>query len=90
MMPGATRLPLSTAQPGASTVSPQGSGAVVEYAILGENCSIGENCHVGGTPEETAPASWGLTVLAPNCSLAEGKEVRPGIMLGRNGEEVSK
>ena len=45
---------------------------------------------VGGTPEETAPASWGLTVLAPNCSLAEGKEVRPGIMLGRNGEEVSK
>ena len=65
-------------------------GAVVEYAILGENCSIGENCHVGGTPEETAPASWGLTVLAPNCSLAEGKEVRPGIMLDRNGEEVSK
>ena len=80
------RVSYSVLMPG-TVVKP---GAVVEYAILGENCSIGENCHVGGTPEETAPASWGLTVLAPNCSLAEGKEVRPGIMLDRNGEEVSK
>ena len=80
------RVSYSVLMPG-TVVEP---GAVVEYAILGENCSIGENCHVGGTPEETAPASWGLTVLAPNCSLAEGKEVRPGIMLDRNGEEVSK
>ena len=65
-------------------------GAVVEYAILGENCSIGEGCQVGGTPESTAPAPWGLTVLAPECVLEDGKKVRPGVMLGRNGEEVSK
>ena len=65
-------------------------GAVVEYAILGENCSIGEGCQVGGTPERTAPAPWGLTVLAPECVLEDGKKVRPGVMLGRNGEEVSK
>ena len=65
-------------------------GAVVEYAILGENCSIGEGCQVGGTPESTAPSPWGLTVLAPECVLEDGKEVRPGVMLGRNGEEVSK
>ena len=80
------RVSYSVLMPG-TVVKP---GAVVEYAILGENCSIGENCHVGGTPEETAPDPWGLTVLAPNCSLEAGKEVRPGIMLDRNGEEVSK
>ena len=80
------RVSYSVLMPG-TVVAP---GAVVEYAILGENCRIGENCHVGGTPENTAPDPWGLTVLAPGCALADGKEVRPGIMLGRNGEEVSK
>ena len=64
--------------------------AVVEYAILGENCTIAAGCRVGGTPESTAPAPWGLTVLAPECTLAEGRQVAPGIMLDRNGEEVSK
>ena len=80
------RVSYSVLMPG-TVVAP---GAVVEYAILGENCRIGENCHVGGTPENTAPDPWGLTVLAPGCALADGKEVRPGIMLGRNGEEVAK
>ena len=65
-------------------------GAVVEYAILGEGCKIGAGCQVGGTPESAAPAPWGLTVLAPHCELEAGKRVRPGIMLDRNGEEVSK
>ena len=65
-------------------------GAVVEYAILGEGCHIGRDCHVGGTPEATAPDPWGLTVLAPGCAVESGKRVAPGIMLNRNGEEVSK
>ena len=65
-------------------------GAVVEYAILGEGCKIGPGCRVGGTPEATAPAPWGLTVLAPGCQLPEGKDAKAGIMLNRNGEEVSK
>ena len=65
-------------------------GAVVEYAILGEGCRIGRDCHVGGTPESTAPDPWGLTVLAPGCAVESGKRVAPGIMLNRNGEEVSK
>ena len=65
-------------------------GAVVEYAILGEGCHIGRDCQVGGTPENTAPDSWGLTVLAPGCAVESGKRVVPGIMLNRNGEEVSK
>ena len=64
-------------------------GAVVEYAILGENCKIGPGCHVGGTPENT-PEGWGLTVLAPGCELPEGKDAKAGVMLNRNGEEVSK
>ena len=32
----------------------------------------------------------GLTVLAPGCQLPEGKDAKAGIMLNRNGEEVSK
>ena len=69
------------------TVEP---GAVVEYAILGEGCRIGRNCCLGGTPEETAPDPWGLTVLAPGCVLEDEKRVRPGVMLNKNGEEVSR
>ena len=64
------------------------AGAVVEYAILGEGCTIGEGCHIGGTPD--GGDSWGLTVLAPGCKVEAGKNVAPGIMLDRNGEEVSK
>ena len=67
-----------------------GAGAVVEYAILGEGCRIGRGCRVGGTPENTAPDPWGLTVLAPGCTLESDKRVRPGIMLNKNGEEVSR
>ena len=69
------------------TVEP---GAVVEYAILGEGCRIGRNCRVGGTPENTAPAPWGLTVLAPGCALEDERQARPGAMLNKNGEEVSR
>ena len=64
-------------------------GATVEYAILGgDGCCVGKNCRVGGAPD--GAADWGLTILAPGCCLEEGKEVRPGVMLGANGEEVSR
>jgi glucose-1-phosphate adenylyltransferase len=65
------------------------AGAVVEYAILGENCHIGKDCKIGGTPEESGEG-WGLTVLAPECKVEDGRQVAAGVMLGRNGEEVSK
>ena len=66
-------------------------GAVVEYAILGEGCRVGKNCRVGGSPMAENSDTWGgLTVLAPGCCLEEGREVRPGVMLGKNAEEVSK
>ena len=80
------RISYSVLFPGV-TVEP---GAVVEYAILGEGCRIGRGCRVGGTPENTAPDPWGLTVLAPGCTLESDKRVRPGIMLNKNGEEVSR
>ena len=64
-------------------------GATVEYAILGENCHIGAAAKVGGDPASVTEG-WGLTVLAPECKVEAGRVVRPGIMLGRNGEEVSK
>ena len=69
------------------TVEP---GAVVRYAILGENCHVGKNCHVGATPETVPPEDWGLTVLAPGCQLADGREVPAKTMLDRDGQEVSK
>lgn len=66
-------------------------GAVVEYAILGEDCRIGRNCRVGGAPERMAEGgTWGLTVLAPGCQLEAERQVAPGTMLDRSGEEVSK
>ena len=63
-------------------------GAVVEYAILGESCVVGENCHIGSEPGSSE--KWGLTVLAPNCQVEDGRQVPAGIMLDRNAEEVSK
>ena len=64
---------------------------MVEYAILGEGCRVGKDCRVGGSPMADASDTWGgLTVLAPGCCLEEGREVRPGVMLGKNAEEVSK
>ena len=65
-------------------------GAVVEYAILGEGARVGKNCKVGGRPESTASGKWGLSVLAPACSLDEGRTVAPNVMLNEKGEEVSR
>jgi glucose-1-phosphate adenylyltransferase len=65
-------------------------GAVVEYAILGEGCRVGKGCRVGGTPENTMPSPWGLTVVSPFCSLEDERVVPAGKMLNREGEEVSK
>ncbi|MEI3304821.1 MAG: hypothetical protein V8R40_01615 [Dysosmobacter sp.] len=51
-------------------------GAVVEYAILGENCRIGAGLpgrrHAG---ECRTRGAWGLTVLAPGCQVAQGRQV---------------
>ena len=80
------RISYSVLLPGARVES----GAVVEYAILGENCHIGANCRVGAAPERASPDEWGLSVLAPGCSLEAGRVVLPNVMLDRNGKEVTK
>ena len=41
-------------------------------------------------PEDVLPDAWGLTVLAPNCQVEDGRRVPPGVMLDRNGKEVSR
>lgn len=80
------RVSYSVLMPGA-TVAP---GAVVEYAILGERCSVGKDCRIGASPDQVPPEDWGLTVLAPDCKVQEGRVVPAGRMLDQNGEEVSR
>jgi len=64
-------------------------GAVIEYAILGgDGCYIGKNCRVGAAPAEGEAKN--LAIVAPGCKLEDGREVAPGVMLGSNGEEVSR
>lgn len=66
------------------------AGAMVEYAIVGQDALIGENCRVGASPEGVDPQAWGLTVLAPGCTLEAGTTVPPKAMLSKNGEEVAR
>lgn len=66
------------------------AGAVVEYAIVGQDTLIGENCRVGASPEGVDPLAWGLTVLAPGCTLEAGTIVPPKTMLSKKGEEVAR
>ena len=89
-MPGRTSFPSASAQPGARTVSPQGSGAVFSGVPPTWQFSPIRQFSPRMAYSTTAPAPWGLTVLAPGGAVESGKRVAPGIMLNRNGEEVSK
>ncbi|MDO4811254.1 MAG: glucose-1-phosphate adenylyltransferase [Eubacteriales bacterium] len=60
-------------------------GAKVRYAIVGENCRIGKDTVVGAPPETAEdPDQWGITVLGPNCVVAQGDAVPAAAM--RDGE----
>ena len=60
-------------------------GAKVCYAIVGENCRIGKDTVVGAPPETAEnPDQWGITVLGPNCVVAQGDAVPAAAM--RDGE----
>ena len=65
-------------------------GAVVKYAILGENSQVGTDAKVGAAPEETDPATWGITVLGPGCIIADDEVVAPKTMLNRDHKEVCR
>ena len=65
-------------------------GAVVRYAILGENCQVEAGAVVGGSPESCDPDKWGVTVMGPGSAVAAGETVAPNTMLNRDHKEVSR
>jgi len=65
-------------------------GAVVQYAILGENSQVAEGAKVGGDPADCEPDTWGITVLGPGCAIAEDEIVAPKTMLNRDHQEVHR
>ena len=64
------------------------AGAKVSYAIVGEGCHVGKNAVVGGTPGSVDFDRWGIAVLGPRTSVADGAVIEPKMMLGENGKEV--
>ena len=56
-----------------------GEGAVIEYAIIGEDAKIGKNAHVGAIPEgDNKPE---ITTCGPDCRIPNGTLIAPGSMV---------
>ena len=54
------------------------SGAVVDYAIVGEDCVVHENAKIGLSPETVENRDeWGIAVVGHNVEISEGAEVLP-------------
>ena len=62
------------------------SGAVVEYAIVGEDCVIEKNARIGRSPEEFAGSrdEWSIAVTGHRITVSEGKEVAPKQILSES------
>ena len=60
-------------------------GAVVEYAIVGENTVVKAGAHVGAAPDGTD--EWGVATCGPNITIKAGAVVKSGAMI-YTGEEV--
>ena len=43
---------------------------------------------VGGAPGSVPFEDWGIAVLGPRTSVADGAVIEPKMMLGENGKEV--
>ena len=53
-------------------------GAVVEYAIVGEDCVIGENVKVGARPESIEDKdTWGVAVIGHGVTVATMRRSSP-------------
>ncbi|MDE7260759.1 MAG: glucose-1-phosphate adenylyltransferase, partial [Oscillospiraceae bacterium] len=65
-------------------------GAVVRYAIVGDNCTVEARASIGGNPEDCDPEKWGVTVLGPNTVIGAGEVVEPKKMLNSEHKEVSR
>ena len=64
-------------------------GAVVQYAIVAENCVVSANSKVGARPEDVENKDeWGVAVLGAGCVLEPGTVVPPKAMI--DAEEVAK
>ena len=72
----------STIMPGAHICS----GAVVEYAIIGENTVVKPGAHVGQAPDGSE--GWGIATCGPNIEVRENGKVPAGAMI-YTAEEVS-
>ena len=60
-------------------------GAVVEYAIIGENTVVRAGAHVGSAPDGSE--GWGVATCGPDIEIKSGAEVPAGAMI-YTGEEV--
>ena len=56
-----------------------GTGAVVEYAIIGENTKIQAGTHVGTQPDGSE--DWGVATVGPGITVAPGAVVPAGAMI---------
>ena len=54
------------------------AGAKVSYAIVGEGCRVGRNAVVGGAPGSVPFEDWGIAVLGPRTSVADGAVIGQG------------
>ena len=61
-------------------------GAVVEYAIVGENTVVSPGVHIGEAPDGTE--KWGIATVGPNLKLPENAKIPAGSMIYTE-EEVS-
>lgn len=60
-------------------------GAVIEYAIIGENCVIESGAKIGKSPESVANRDdWGIAVLGHDITVSENKEVDPKQIISAN------
>lgn len=57
-------------------------GARVEYAIVGEGCTIGENVHIGERPEQVEDLSnWGVAVVGNNINVGKNAKILSKAMI---------
>ena len=62
------------------------AGAVVEYAIIGEDTVVEAGAHVGGPPD--GKDGWGVATCGPNIRIRENASVPAGAMI-YTGEEAA-
>ena len=61
------------------------AGAVVEYAIIGENTVVEANAQVGARPESVENRDeWGIAVVGHNINVSENAKVLPKQIISEN------